>query len=123
MSDYIDDVQVESLLLQLHQLRDELSEEVESLQSAAEPVVLDQQAFGRVSRGEALQQQNMAKANLNQCQERIRQIEEALLKIDSEEYGYCDACGNEISLPRLSARPESPLCLSCQSKKEDASSS
>ena len=118
MSEYMDDVQVESLLQQLHRLRDELNEEVISLQGAAEPVVLDQQAFGRVSRGEALQQQNMAKANLGHCQERIRQIEDALQKIDSEEYGCCDDCGAAISLPRLSARPESPLCIECQSKLE-----
>lgn len=118
MSNYIDEVQVEGLLTKLHQLKHELDDEVDSLKGAADPVTLDQQAFGRVSRGDALQQQNMAKANLGQCQERIRQIEEALRKIDNEDYGLCDGCGENISLARLNARPESPLCISCQEKWE-----
>ncbi|MCP4598817.1 TraR/DksA family transcriptional regulator [Neptuniibacter sp.] len=120
MTDFIDDVQVEQLLDKLHKLKHELDDEVDSLKHTAEPVKLDQQAFGRVSRGEALQQQNMAKANLGQCQERIRQVEEALRKIDSEDYGYCDSCGDEISLARLHAKPESPLCIGCQEQQEQS---
>ena len=120
MASFIDEIEVESLLEKLHSLRHELDEEIDSLQKESQPVQLDQQAFGRVSRGEALQQQSMAKANLAQCQERIRQIDEALQKIDAEDYGYCDACGERIALARLNARPESPLCISCQEKQEQA---
>lgn len=122
MAAFIDEIQVQSLLEKLHNLRHELDDEIGSLQHESQPVELDQQAFGRVSRGEALQQQNMAKANLLHCQERIRQIDEALKKIDSEDYGFCDQCGDEISVARLQARPESPLCLACQEKKEKANS-
>lgn len=118
MADFIDETQVETLLKQLNQLRDELGQEATALQHASEPVNLDQQAFGRVSRGDALQQQSMAKANLRQCQERIQLIEEALQKIDNEEYGFCEGCGELISFARLSARPESLYCLKCQQEHE-----
>lgn len=123
MANFMDDVQIETLLQKLHRLHDELAEEADALQTTAQPVKLDQQSFGRVSRGEALQQQSMAKANLMQCQERIRQIDEALRKIDSEGYGYCDVCGEEITVARLTARPECSLCLACQSKQEQTSES
>ena len=118
MKDYIDETEVESLLDQLHRLRDELEEEQSSLQGVAKPVKLDQQSFGRVSRGDALQQQNMAKATLGQCEERLRLIDEALRKIDSEDYGYCSECDEPIAIQRLRARPEGALCLKCQSAME-----
>lgn len=48
----------------------------------------------------------------------IKKIVNALRRIDSGDYGYCDSCGDEISIKRLQARPESRLCLECQSTKE-----
>ena len=48
----------------------------------------------------------------------IKKIEETLAKIDSDEYGYCDACGVEIGLRRLEARPTANLCIDCKSLEE-----
>ncbi|QUM78367.1 TraR/DksA C4-type zinc finger protein [Moritella sp. 24] len=48
----------------------------------------------------------------------IKKIMNALRRIDSGDYGYCDSCGDEISIKRLQARPDSRLCLECQSTKE-----
>ena len=48
----------------------------------------------------------------------IKKIVKALRRIESGDYGYCDNCGDEISIKRLQARPESRLCLECQSTKE-----
>jgi DnaK suppressor protein len=48
----------------------------------------------------------------------IKKIEETLGKIDSDEYGYCDACGVEIGLRRLEARPTANLCIDCKSLEE-----
>jgi DnaK suppressor protein len=48
----------------------------------------------------------------------IKKIEETLAKIDSDEYGYCEACGVEIGLRRLEARPTANLCIDCKSLEE-----
>jgi DnaK suppressor protein len=48
----------------------------------------------------------------------IKKIVKALRRIECGDYGYCDSCGDEISIKRLQARPESRLCLECQSTKE-----
>ncbi|WP_432474108.1 TraR/DksA family transcriptional regulator [Amphritea sp. HPY] len=113
------------LLLQLSEL---LSEEIADLQRSAAPVTLDQQAVGRVSRGDALQQQNMALANLEQCQQRLQQVVHARQKFndnehDSEngsefEYGYCEDCDDLIPPARLKARPDSRYCIKCQAQQE-----
>ena len=48
----------------------------------------------------------------------IRKIEEAVDRIDKEDYGYCDACGIEIGIRRLEARPTATLCIDCKTFAE-----
>lgn len=48
----------------------------------------------------------------------LRKIEETLDKIASGEYGYCEACGVEIGLRRLEARPTATLCIDCKTLEE-----
>jgi DnaK suppressor protein len=40
-------------------------------------------------------------------------IERALEKLADGTYGSCDSCGAEIATGRLSAAPESVLCIEC----------
>jgi DnaK suppressor protein len=44
----------------------------------------------------------------------IRKIDEALVAIDNNEYGYCESCGVEIGIRRLEARPTATLCIDCK---------
>ncbi len=48
----------------------------------------------------------------------IKKIEEALQKIKDKEYGYCEACGIEIGVRRLEARPTATLCIDCKTLAE-----
>lgn len=48
----------------------------------------------------------------------IKKIDEALEKMDQGTYGICDACGEEINIARLEARPVAPLCISCKEEQE-----
>ena len=81
---------------------------------AAKPVTLDQQAVGRVSRGDALQAQAMAQAAQRKKRTRLEQTEAALLAIKRGGYGLCRRCEEPIGMARLEATPEAPFCLSCQ---------
>ena len=45
-------------------------------------------------------------------------INETLEKIESQEYGYCEACGIEIGIRRLEARPTASLCIDCKTLAE-----
>lgn len=45
-------------------------------------------------------------------------IENALKKFQTNEYGICEKCGGDISLQRLEALPYAKLCLDCKSKEE-----
>ncbi len=48
----------------------------------------------------------------------IKKIEEALTQIKDKEYGYCEACGIEIGIRRLEARPTATLCIDCKTLAE-----
>ena len=48
----------------------------------------------------------------------IKKIDETLLRIDKNDYGYCENCGIEIGLKRLEARPTATLCIDCKTLDE-----
>jgi DnaK suppressor protein len=48
----------------------------------------------------------------------IKKIDEALSRIGDHEYGYCEACGVEIGIRRLEARPTATLCIDCKTLDE-----
>ena len=48
----------------------------------------------------------------------IKKINETLEKIEEGDYGFCDACGIEIGIRRLEARPTATLCVDCKSLAE-----
>jgi len=45
-------------------------------------------------------------------------IDEALRRIDDEEYGLCQNCEKEINPKRLAAVPSARFCLDCQELQE-----
>ena len=111
------DLDIPALRSQLEALRDGLDELLASSAEGARPVDLDE-PIGRLSRVDAMQQQSMLAANRNAAQLRRRQVEAALRRIESDEYGECVSCGEWIDPRRLAALPESPLCVACQGSRE-----
>jgi DnaK suppressor protein len=49
----------------------------------------------------------------------LAKIKSTIARIDSEDFGICDDCGDDISLERLEARPVTALCIACKTKQED----
>lgn len=48
----------------------------------------------------------------------IKKINEALARIDAQDYGYCESCGVEIGIRRLEARVTATLCIDCKTFQE-----
>ncbi len=49
----------------------------------------------------------------------IDKIDQALHRIETKEYGYCEETGEEIGLKRLEARPVATLCIESQERHEN----
>src|SRR6056300_273357 len=48
----------------------------------------------------------------------IRKIDQTIERIEQDDYGFCDACGIEIGIKRLEARPTAELCIDCKTLAE-----
>ena len=51
-------------------------------------------------------------------QQILNRIEDALERIKSGAFGICDVCGKKIAKVRLKAVPYAELCIPCQEKQE-----
>jgi len=49
----------------------------------------------------------------------LNKIEEAIERIDNDEFGLCESCGEGIGLKRLLARPVASLCIDCKLEQEE----
>jgi DnaK suppressor protein len=49
---------------------------------------------------------------------KIKQIDDALGRLDEGSYGVCESCGLEIAEERLQAMPFTRLCRDCQQEQE-----
>lgn len=70
-------------------------------------------AIGRLSRIDAMQQQEMAKAGVRRHQQRIIALKETLRLMDDGTYGMCAKCHEDIEYNRLESAPEVKLCAKC----------
>ncbi len=48
----------------------------------------------------------------------IKKIEKTLQLIEEDDFGFCKACGIEIGIRRLEARPTADLCIECKTLAE-----
>ena len=51
-------------------------------------------------------------------QYRLDKVNDALNKIDNDEFGYCERCHNKIESERLDILPETKLCAHCAQETE-----
>lgn len=85
---------------------------------AEQTVELDQSRVGRLSRMDALQAQAMSKETGRRRRQRLLQIDAALCRIENDDYGCCQECGENIAPARLAFDPAALLCIQCASALE-----
>ncbi|MBI2577624.1 MAG: TraR/DksA C4-type zinc finger protein [Candidatus Wildermuthbacteria bacterium] len=44
----------------------------------------------------------------------LKKVNEALARIEKEQYGKCEKCGKDIAIERLQASPSATFCEQCQ---------
>ena len=95
--------------------RDELIRQQDASDADRAPVTLDQQSVGRLSRMDAMRVQAMAKAVDGRRKIALVQIDAALARLDSGDFGYCISCDEPIALKRLELDPKAATCVACTS--------
>jgi DnaK suppressor protein len=101
-------------------LRVELAEVMAALVEVADVaaiVALDQSAVGRVSRGDALQQQAIAMSRQQRLDIRRRKLDAALNRIAAGSYGMCCECEVTLDRARLDSDLAVVFCIDCQEER------
>lgn len=93
----------------------EIEEEIKQLEESAKPISPDS-AYGRISRVDAMNNQAITESTLNDKRTEIQRYKYTLNRIDTEEYGKCAKCGNDINFKRLLSIPYANLCISCANR-------
>ena len=70
-------------------------------------------AIGRVSRMDAINNKSINEAALAQAETKLDKLQFALKKCDEPEFGSCKRCGQAIPMGRLMLMPESLFCVKC----------
>ncbi|SDW28730.1 transcriptional regulator, TraR/DksA family [Ruegeria halocynthiae] len=99
----------------IHQRLSDLAAQSAAGHEAQSVVELDQQAVGRLSRMDALQNQAMAKAQQVRRDTEKHRLQAALIRMEENEFGYCEDCGEEIAQGRLELDLAASKCVSCAS--------
>ncbi len=106
-------IDIETAKKRLEAKREELEGLSDLSREARDTVELDQQAVGRLSRMDAMQQQAMAEAQERTRQLDLQRIEQAYRRIRDDDYGYCATCDEEIPDGRLAIDPMAERCVKC----------
>ncbi len=85
---------------------------LKSSEDAAAAVAPDK-GLGRLSRMEAMQDQQLVMEMRRRKKRQLAEIKSALSKLDMGNYGICIFCGAEISGERLEVTPEAQTCIRC----------
>jgi len=114
--EYMSDDQIEHFRKILNQWKTELSEDIDrTVHHMQDDVTTFADPNDRAS-----QESDMALELRNRDRERklIKKIDSTLLSLDKDDFGYCQACGVEIGIRRLEARPTATLCIDCKTLDE-----
>lgn len=99
----------EAILKKLHST---IQAELDQSSSESAPVAVDGR-MGRISRGDAIQVQQMALEMNRRRKNRLQRIQTSLQRIQQGTYGFCGRCNNPIGIKRLDVFPDSVLCIQC----------
>lgn len=105
----IRDLNIRQVKNELRQARQQLASRVGVRDEVHVEQVAD--AMDQIQASEA---REFALLNLDRYARQLRQVEDALQRIDAGDYGVCVDCEEEIGLNRLRAAPWAQRCVKCQ---------
>lgn len=91
---------------------DETIEEIEELKELVKPIPLDA-SIGRISRMDAINNKTINESSLREKSQELKKLERALENSESDTFGICTKCVNEIPFGRLEYMPHTTRCVNC----------
>lgn len=77
-----------------------------------QPIAPDD-AIGRVSRMDAINNKSVIEAALRKSEEKLSKLNYMVSQVDSADFGMCRKCHGPIPIGRIMIKPESQFCVNC----------
>jgi DnaK suppressor protein len=115
-SEYMNDVQLAFFRLKLSKLKaDMLANAGETTEHLREDTVVVPDPADRAT----IEEEHALELRTRDRERKLlKKIEQAIVRIDAGDYGYCDETGEAIGVGRLLARPTASLSLEAQQRRE-----
>lgn len=101
------------------QLREKISEEIAKTEriivqyrDMSRPVS-PENAIGRISRMDAINNKSITEAALRKAEEKLSKLFHALEMVGTKDFGICVKCKHPIPIERIILMPESNRCVDC----------
>ncbi|UFS61491.1 TraR/DksA C4-type zinc finger protein [Sulfurimonas sp. HSL-3221] len=105
-----------ALRLTLEAAAAKTADEIAQLEPQLEPIAPDC-CLGELTRAELMGEQEVAAKAYEAALRRKNRLAYALSRIDSEDFGLCEACDEPIAPARLALMPEATLCVACANER------
>ena len=86
--------------------------EIAQLKEATSPISPDD-AIGRVSRMDAINNKSVSEASLRNAQSKLAGLQNVLRDLDKPDFGICPRCKQPIPEARILLMPEKKFCVRC----------
>lgn len=96
----------------IYQQIGEAEEELKLLKELTAAVAPDN-AIGRLSRMDAINNKSVNDAAYRNVRNRLKRLQNVLEKVDDNDYGLCVRCGGPIAFERILIMPEKRVCVNC----------
>jgi DnaK suppressor protein len=103
----------------IEKIKDQLSKEIAetklkiSKYKELSMPIAPENAIGRVSRMDAINNKSVVEAALREAENKLKQLKIIKKKIGKPDFGICNTCKDKIPFGRLIIRPHSQLCVKC----------
>ena len=94
---------------------DKTSRKIAQYKDMTQPVAPDD-AIGRVSRMDAINNKGVMEAALRKARQRLEGLQRHLERLETDEFGRCIKCHSEIPIERIFMAPQSSFCVNCARK-------
>jgi RNA polymerase-binding transcription factor DksA len=110
------DAKIEQLNKERERTLDEIEHLREQLQEEIEPAsATDEDSADAAA---AIYERGKVISLIQNREDRIRALDEAIERVRKGLYGICKSCGEEIPAERLAIMPETSLCVKCANQRE-----
>lgn len=75
--------------------------------------IAPENAIGRVSRMDAINNKSIVEAALRESEKKLDDLKYIKSQINEEDFGICSKCKTSIPIQRIIFRPQSRYCVSC----------